>query len=177
MKKMMVMLAAVAMAFGLQASQVSWKLTTGTTYEDMTVYGVGKGNVATILSALQGTDSTKWTTVLNGAVGAQSSTGTRGLAGGTTADVVAGDSLVFVIFDGAVAEGTDFWVLNATTLDAKNIYTPPTTPVNLTLKVADLGVAGSGTLTAGGPVPTPEPTSGLLLLLGMAGLALRRRHA
>ena len=27
-----------------------------------------------------------------------------------------------------------------------------------------------------GPTPTPEPTSGLLLLLGVAGLALRRRR-
>lgn len=31
--------------------------------------------------------------------------------------------------------------------------------------------------TADGAIPTPEPTSGLLMLLGMAGLALRRRRA
>ena len=31
---------------------------------------------------------------------------------------------------------------------------------------------GSGT----GPTPIPEPTSGLLMLLGMAGLALRRKQ-
>ena len=31
--------------------------------------------------------------------------------------------------------------------------------------------------TAPGPVPIPEPTSGLLMLLGVAGLALRRRRA
>ena len=43
--------------------------------------------------------------------------------------------------------------------------------------------AGTTTASAGWykaastPGPTPEPTSGLLLVLGMAGLALRRRHA
>ena len=31
--------------------------------------------------------------------------------------------------------------------------------------------------TASGPEPIPEPTSGLLLLLGMAGLALKRKRA
>ena len=36
------------------------------------------------------------------------------------------------------------------------------------------GIASTWTATA---TPTPEPTSGLLLLLGVAGLALRRRRA
>ena len=31
--------------------------------------------------------------------------------------------------------------------------------------------------TAQGSEPVPEPTSGLLMLLGMAGLALKRKHA
>ena len=42
---------------------------------------------------------------------------------------------------------------------------------------------GNGTWTAApgptppGPTPVPEPTSGLLMLLGVAGLALKRRKA
>lgn len=42
------------------------------------------------------------------------------------------------------------------------------------------GTGGSGVAGAimnGGAEPVPEPTSGLLLLVGMAGLALRRRRA
>ena len=40
--------------------------------------------------------------------------------------------------------------------------------------IADVGSHTAGNWTA---VAAPEPTSGLLMLLGMAGLALRRRRA
>ena len=51
-----------------------------------------------------------------------------------------------------------------------------TTPEYTSLSVPELATAvpSSWTITA---TPVPEPTSGLLLLLGVAGLALRRKHA
>ena len=44
---------------------------------------------------------------------------------------------------------------------------------------ASEGFVGAGYYTPGTPepTPTPEPTSGLLMLVGLAGLALRRRRA
>ena len=36
---------------------------------------------------------------------------------------------------------------------------------------------GTWTPVGAGPTPVPEPTTGLLVLAGLAGLALRRRHA
>ena len=50
-----------------------------------------------------------------------------------------------------------------------------------TLALTQSSFTSSGTIGGGptppGPDPIPEPTSGLLLLLGVAGLALRRRRA
>ena len=42
--------------------------------------------------------------------------------------------------------------------------------------LANLTTANWAAIPSGGPSPVPEPTSGLLLLLGVAGLALRRKQ-
>ena len=57
------------------------------------------------------------------------------------------------------------------TTDSASVYT-----INLTTG-AGLTSDGHGTWSAGDWKAVPEPTSGLLMLLGMAGLALRRRRA
>ena len=76
-------------------------------------------------------------------------------------------------------------------VNAPKEFTAPSgeksTAASLTLSASQNAVvewtAGTTTASAGWykaastPGPTPEPTSGLLLVLGMAGLALRRRHA
>ena len=51
-----------------------------------------------------------------------------------------------------------------------------TTIDNLALTIGG-DVGGGSTATAWSTAAVPEPTSGLLLLLGMAGLALKRKRA
>ena len=54
-----------------------------------------------------------------------------------------------------------------------NVKTPDSTTTN----IATFGVSNSATQNASNWTAAPEPTSGLLMLLGIAGLALRRKCA
>ena len=141
----------------------------------MSVYSLSGTTASAVLAAFQSEDSTKWTDTVSGFT-AYTATGTNARAGaqGTVTGVAAGDNLVYVIIDGSVAEGSKYWVVNDYTVQAANVYEPPSTGTRVTVNLATQGTAGSGTFTA---ESIPEPTSGLLLLIGMAGLALKRKRA
>lgn len=84
--------------------------------------------------------------------------------------------------DSAVAMTSyDFYYVITTTYDNKEVsFTSAaksaTASATGTANIA-FGNQASATQAAGAWAAVPEPTSGLLMLLGMAGLALRRRHA
>ena len=174
MKKLLTIGAIIGIACFANAAQVDWKLQTGSDYSDMKVYGISGTTAAAVLSIFQSTTESDWTDAVSGLTSytVNVGSGTRMGAQGTTAGIASGDNLVFVIVDGAVAEGSKYWVVNDYTIQAANVYEPPATGTRTTVNFATQGTAGSGTFTA-----VPEPTSGLLMLLGMAGLALRRRRA
>lgn len=170
------MAAAVVAATALNAASFDWKLQTGADYTGMKVYGITGSSAATILATCQSTDNTKWASTFAGLTSSEvTGNNARASASGSNDGVAAGDNIVFVIVDGAVAEGSKYWVVSDYTILAANVYEPPATGTRATVVLSTQGTAGSGTFTAGSSVP--EPTSGLLMLLGMAGLALRRRRA
>ena len=65
----------------------------------------------------------------------------------------------------------DFYLASRATIDGSTI-----TNAGNTYNVANL-LSSVGSASGGGWQAVPEPTSGLLMLLGMAGLALRRKRA
>ena len=173
--KRLILMAVVAISAGFaNAASFNWKLTTGSDYLGMNVYAVSGSTATSILAACQSTDSAKWTDVFSGFTSATvAGTGSRANAAGASDGIAANDTLVFVIVDGAVANGSKYWVVNDYSIPDTYVYEPPNTPsATATIALSTQGTAGSGTFTA-----VPEPTSGLLMLLGVAGLALRRRRA
>ena len=173
MKKLMMMLAVVAITAVGNAATFSWKLQTGASYSGMNVYALTGTSAATVLAACSSDDSSKWTATFDGFTSV-TATGSNARAGATgdTTGVAGGDNLVWVIVDGAVADGSKFWVVNDYAIPSASVYEPPASGTIPTIVLSTQGTAGSGTFTA-----VPEPTSGLLLLLGMAGLALKRKRA
>ena len=194
MKKIMIVCVAVAMAAVAQAASVSW--TIGNIYspsDSTTKVGAGTASAwlfvtanstdvttgipVTTLSAVQAVlDSGDLTGLdsLSAAHGTNASAGSFGGATGLTG-FSSGTLTAFAV----VVDSTDlasaknyFLVSGGTTKDAT--FTSATGAKTLIWgsQAAITQAAGGWTSTA-----VPEPTSGLLLLLGVAGLALKRKVA
>ena len=72
------------------------------------------------------------------------------------------------------ADNTGYW----TAAGSAELYTTGATHQDSNINVTELlATPATAWSTGPGPEPVPEPTSAMLLLLGVAGLALRRRRA
>ena len=171
MKKIMFMLAAVAMAAVAQAASVDWQFGKDTSMNGWTVYAFDAANQATVLGALAAYDASAQSTI-DGLV-LSSAEVKKGVAKSAGTDVGSATSLLLVAVNGAFADGVAY---KYDTYDiSASVYTPPeTTPGS----VGPTALTKSGTVVAaGGSSGTPEPTSGLLLLVGAGILGLRRKRA
>ena len=179
MKKIMITLVAVALAVSAQAASFSWKTTnTGKLYEAGTTTLLDAGTVYLFNSAAI-TQQAVLDAVLAGTsldtLGAlSSSTVSAGAINSATFEWgVAGDTLNAYV---AIVDGDNVFISDLKTAAGQQAST---VSINFNLKSASQGTAmESSTFTSGGwYTAVPEPTSGLLMLVGLAGLALRRRRA
>jgi hypothetical protein len=169
--KKIITLTVVCIAMLANAAQIDWKLTVGKGYDGFSVYAISGTTAASVLAAFASDEIADWTAPVAGLTSVIIDGNTsRTAAEGTTVDISASDNLVFVIFDKAIAEGTQFWVLNDYTIPAANVYTPPASGTKAAISLATQGVAGTGTFTA-----VPEPASAMLALAGVAMLIRRRK--
>lgn len=189
MKKLMIAFAAVAVATLAQAATVDWALSSKNTIK---TYSGGDGaSIAVYLLDTAGTDYAKTIAGLaDGTVTAANitsekaylATGTTGASGArlgkasgsvTVANPGQDYSLVFVYFE--KVDSKDYYYLSdaqtGTSYDGSAEYPTGSTASWMSTNYSQSNWHAVSTSSV------PEPTSGLLLLLGMAGLALRRKRA
>ena len=181
MKKLMIFAACAMLAAVTHAAAVGWTLATGSAtyagdaYQFFVIGQNGATSIATITALLDaGTDASSY------AFG----TGTANAAGtGSVTAANSGKTLdagtytgFFVLFDSATpTAGTSKYALieGASTLTRE--IGASTAQIAFASGNVSSTLSQASNWKSYGAVP--EPTSGLLMLLGMAGLALRRRRA
>ena len=179
MKKLMIAACAVALAAAAQASAFNWKTSaTGALYnENATDKYTGTAYLFSTGDSTQQAILTAWaagTLSTSGALDSQAVTAGKVTAGTAFNWGNAGDNLnAFVVVD----DGSKIFISDIVTAagDASS-----TKSLSFNLKTGSTAKALESETFAGQgwyAQAVPEPTSGLLLLLGVAGLALKRKRA
>ena len=186
MKKLMIALVAAAVGIAANAASYSWNATSGRLYDGTDTTGSDHyvGGTAYLLFTSVLSQEDLVTAFAADAATAASTVSTKALSSATlasarvgdtsfTADVTTDQSAYFVVFNGDNMYISDAIEATYAAVGDSDIAFGSLTASSRALPKD----ASAGYSTAGWYQSVPEPTSGLLMLLGMAGLALRRRRA
>ena len=192
MKKLMIALAAVGLSVGAQAAAVSWK--TGTFIKAPTstsdgTFGAANAGSGTLSLYVWIVDKATYDAATYASIGARdivtATVSTTG-AGGTTGATA---NWNYSASDWTAGVDTTIYGLIVTTytVDDVTMYiaNKATATINGSGSASAVGSLAKNYGGTGGEAITgwtttgaiPEPTSGLLMLVGLAGLALRRKRA
>lgn len=184
MKKLMFAAIAAAIATVSQAASISWKFSNQnpSDFASQYIYAVSASNYDAAINDLKTNDGAKFLSdynIANTDAGTdyQLKLNARGGGAGATALNGSDNQLAFFIFKDGIVDGKTYYT-SGLVGGAAYLYTPP----DQATSTLDLGTSASkftttGTIAkSGGGEGVPEPTSGLLLLVGGAMLALRRKQ-
>ena len=174
MKKLMIMLAAVAIGFSAQAAvAITWQ--TGTGIKDANGNPFTTANTAYTASIAFFTDAAAKTPITftpGGTISTKSyvTKGGKGFGDSTGATFDAGTYYTVI----TISDGNKEWKSDVGSFTIAPGATSAST-INFT---SGLNMGGSSLINSNAYAPiVPEPTSGILMLVGLGALALRRRRA
>ena len=181
MKKIIIALAVIGCAVLAQAATVSWKsgtINTPAADGSFSTSKAAKGSVNAYIWLVSASDYASATAdsiiAMDTATASISGQNTASLNTATLTDSTtfgANDSIYSLVLFSYNDGTTDYLLANKVTATVDELGS--------SVNFGNLATAGANAFGATGWSTTsvPEPTSGLLLLLGMAGLALKRKHA
>ena len=164
MKKIIIAVCAISLATIANAASVSWGVTGGTSADVGTSIYLLTQYSATYDSLEAFTDSAVSVGTIKKVAG-QYKIGTTAVS---DASITKTGNFYF-----AIVNGDDITILDVSESMAAKVYDPQAQETNPGAFSVTLSEIKAGGITA---QVVPEPTSGLLLLVGIAGLALRRKQ-
>ena len=187
MKKLMIALVAGAIGFAANAASYSWAASSGRLFDGLGdaaanrfagtgyLFDAASVSQATLMAAFVSTEGVG--TILSSALATGAFSSGRASASAAFTGPDNAFDAYFVVF-GKDADGND--AIYFSDMVVANYQTVGESDVTFgkqnAFSAAGFKDATSGYVGAGWYTAAPEPTSGLLMLLGMAGLALRRRR-
>ena len=175
MKKLLA-IAAIATTLASSASMVDWKYSGAASDTGSSIYLFLGDSAPTTFESIDALKAASIDTgkTITDVYNSRTKTHTYNATGSAENDWSAGDKFYYVLVS---SDKSTFYVdPAATTVAAANIYNKGET-AGVTMNTSTGSTTHSyGAFGGGGTDPLPEPTSGLLLLVGGAVLALRRKQ-